>query len=173
MGKVMTASTFGAAFDKLPAETRDGIFKQLKIRRLLYQTALGRGYYSEPRIVILGDTPGPGRPDTDGYHHTPFYSTKNSSLWVNKQLVEAGIDESQLLWFNTTLADGSSLDPIHIFDLARYSPAIICLGGNAEKWVRRNVPTSKYVKVFHPQFAKRFRPTEPYALIDEIKKVLL
>lgn len=163
------ASTFGAAFDKLPRETQSAISKQLRIRKHRYTTALRHAYSGLTKVVILGDTPGPGKPTTGGYHHTPFYSTKNSSLWLNKQLIEAGIDENALLWFNTELADGSPLDPVYLHDLAHQNVKIICLGGNAEMWMQRNAPTSEYVKVYHPQYAKRFQSKEPYALIDILK----
>lgn len=168
----MTASIFGGAFDRLPEKVQTAVRQQLRIRRHRYELALRRGYSGLTKIVLLADKPGPGRPTTIGYHHTPFYSTKNSSLWLNLQLVDNGIDENQLLWFNTEMADGTPLNPVHLEDLKRFTPTIICLGGNAEKWVQRNAPTSEYVKVHHPQFAKRFKSKEPYALIPEMKKVL-
>jgi len=165
-------SNFGAAFDKLDRNIQQKIVEQLRRRQFHYIEAMRRGYYGGTKVVIIGDTPGPGRPTTPGYHHTPFYSTKNSSLWVNKLLVENDIDEDELLWFNSVLADGSELNPVHIQDLMRLDPAFIVLGGNAEKWFKKAAPGVKYVKVYHPQFAKRFKSKEPYALIDEIKKVL-
>jgi hypothetical protein len=168
----MGASIFGAAFDKLTPEIQKGIRDQLQIRKHIYLRALHRQYNGLTKAIVIGDTPGPGRPTTAGYHHTPFYSTKNSSLWLNKQLVEAGIEEEKLVWFNAELADGTTLDPVYVQDLMAGKPAIICLGGKAEMWVRRNAPTSEYVKVYHPQFAKRFKSKEPYALIDELKRAL-
>lgn len=166
----MTASIFGAAFDKLPSLTQEDIRRQLTIRKFRYLRALKRGYDGGIKAVIIGDTPGPGRPNDPRYHHTPFYSTKNSSLWLNQQLVEAKIDESHLLWFNAKLADGTDLPDHHLTDVLRLNPRIICLGNNAEVWVRRVAPTSVYTKVFHPQYAKRFRSKEPYALIDILKE---
>lgn len=165
------ASIFGAAFDKLPRETQLKLSRQLSQRRLLYTSALQRRYVGNNKVILIGDKPGPGRPTTP-HHHTPFYSTKNSSLWLNLKLVEAGIDELDLLWFNAELADGSPLDPVHIQDLEPLQPKLIALGGNAEKWIRRAVPEVTYVKVPHPQFAKRFKSKEPYELIDVLKETL-
>lgn len=162
----------GRAFLALPADLQDKILRRLSARRHAYMLALQRGYSGSVKAIILGDKPGPGRPTTAGFHFTPFFSTRNSSLWLNKMLEENDIDESRLLWFNVEMADGSSLDPIHLEDMKRFNPTIICLGGQAEMWMRRNAPTSPYVKVFHPQYAKRFRSNEPYALIDELKKAL-
>lgn len=166
-------SPFGAAFDKLPQNIQLGISRALRHRMVMYIQAMGRGYSHETRAVIIGDTPGPGRPTTPGYHHTPFYSTRNSSLWLNRQLVEAGIDEHKLLWFNAELADGSELPGHHIQDILRIKPKFFVLGGNAEKWFRKAAPGVEYTKVYHPQFAKRFKSKEPYALIDELRKALI
>ena len=169
----LEASTFGAAFDKLPVETRCEIIRQLTIRKHRYIQALMRGYSTSTRAVIIGDTPGPGRPTNPRYHNTPFYSTKNSSLWLNRQLVEAGIDESKLLWFNAMLANGTDLPGHHIADLFDLKPVpwFFVLGGKAEMWMRRVAPTTAYTKVFHPQYVKRFRAGEPYELIKLLKIV--
>ncbi|WP_407305336.1 hypothetical protein [Acinetobacter sp.] len=169
----MATSNFGAAFDKLHPDIQLKIARALQTRKLHYIEAMRRGYNGMSKVVIIGDTPGPGRPTTPGYHHTPFYSTKNSSLWVNRLLAEADIDERALLWFNAELADGKALNPIHVQDLMRLNPTFIVLGGNAEKWFKMAAPGVKYVKVYHPQFAKRFKSKEPYALIDEIKKAIV
>lgn len=167
------ASTFGAAFDKLDSDVQRQFCQNMNIRRDWYRGVMGgcMGQQTMAHIeaVILGDTPGPGRPNDPDYHHTPFYSTKNSSLWMNKQLVEAGIDERKLMWFNTTLADGTPLEQGKVTQFFKYNPKIICLGGNAEMWVRRIAPTPVYVTVYHPQYAKRFKGKEPYALIELLK----
>jgi hypothetical protein len=165
-------STFGAAFDKLPHELQRRIIKSLNIRRNKHVLVMGMEYFCQGiEVVLLGDTPGPGRPTDPNYHHTPFYSTKHCSLWVNKLLVEEGIDERRLLWFNTTLADGTPLEQGKVTPYINAGAKLICLGGKAEAWVRRIHPLPEYVKVNHPQFAKRFKSKEPYALITEIKKV--
>jgi len=166
------ASPHGPAFDRLPVETQKKIARQLEIRKDNYLLALSRAYSCDVKVVILGDKPGPGRPTDPGWHHTPFYSTRQSSLWLNRLLVDCGIDEHDLLWFNVEHANGKPLDPIHLRDLERFRPTFICLGGQAEMWMRRNAPTSRYEKVFHPQFVRRFKSREPYELIDLIKKAV-
>lgn len=166
----MTASIFGAAFDKLPRETQAAISRQLRTRMVKYTTAMRRGY-SPTKVVIIADTPGPGRPNQPNYHHTPFYSTKNSSLWLNKLLIEAEIPEKDLLWFNSTLASGDPLNHVHIDDLRTCGVKFIVLGGNAEKWFKAAAPDLPYEKVYHPQFAKRFKSKEPYELINLLKEI--
>ncbi len=166
------ASIFGAAFDKLDREVQRGISKRLQHRRTRYLKAMtGQTVYSE--VILLADMPGPGRPDMPGYHHTPFYSTKNSSLWINKLLVEHDIPETCLLWFNTTLADGMPLDSRIVSNQLLRGPEIICLGGNAEKWFKQRFTYGRiYHKVHHPQAWKRFHSKEPYPLMGLLRQIL-
>lgn len=164
--------SFGAAFDKLERDVKSGIVKNLLLRKTRYLEAMG-GKSVKTKVVLLGDTPGPGRPNDPGYHHTPFYSTKNSSLWINRLLWDHCIPEEDLLWFNTTLADGSPLDSKIFFNQLHGDPAVICLGGNAEKWILTHalyrIPCGK---VHHPQAWKRFHSKEPYPLIDLLESAL-
>ena len=154
-------SIFGAAFDKLPRPTQQGIIRNLQVRRVRYGRAM-QGIDTQPKVVLLGDTPGPSRPTDPSYHHTPFYSTKHSSLWINKLLLEAGVDENSLTWFNTTLADGRALD-YQLFKVQAANARVICLGGNAEKWLNGR---TVYEKVHHPQAWKRFHSDKRYPLLD-------
>lgn len=162
----------GVAFSKLPEETKQALFEQLRTRRIHYELAKRRGYNGGVRAVLLGDKPGPGRPTATGYHHTPFYSTKHTSLWLNLMLLEEKIDENRLLWFNVESADGQALNPIHIQDLRRLHPVFICMGGEAEKWMKKNAPGVPYTKVFHPSFAKRFQHDTRYNLLDVLKEAV-
>ena len=164
-------STFGAAFDKLPRETQRDLCAQLRCRKKLYLEALQRVYSSDTKVVLVADKPGPGRPTTPGFHHTPFCGMKYSSLWINRLLLEAEIPEQHLLWFNAELADGTLLDPIHLSDLATLNPTVIALGGNAGKYLTKHAPGVRFERVHHPQFAKRFKSKEPYALIDLLRQV--
>lgn len=159
-------STFGGAFDRLDTDLQRRIISSLRTRKQRYLHAMD-GKPTEPRFVLLGDTPGPGRPTDPTYHHTPFYSTRNSSLWINRLLQERAVDEGALTWFNTTLANGSPLDPAVFTAQLTRSPLVICLGGNAERWLKCNARWSApYLKVHHPQAWKRFRSREPYPLLD-------
>lgn len=161
-------STFGGAFDKLDLRLQRSIISNLVVRKRRYLTAMG-GAAVECKAVLLGDTPGPGRPEDPRYHHTPFYSTKNSSLWINCQLVEEGIQETDLLWFNTTLANGSPLDETIVRRQLQTEskPLVVCLGNNAKKWFScRFHGYSQVATVFHPQAWKRFHSKQRYPLLD-------
>lgn len=166
-------STFGGAFDRLDRELQRSILKRLTLRRTRYMRAMNMETRST-EVILLGDTPGPGRPTATGYHHTPFYSTKNSSLWINKLLSDHGVPETSLLWYNTTLADGSPLDRNLINIQLKHNPqaVVICLGGNAEKWFKKNFQGVEYHKVFHPQAWKRFHSKEPYPLLGHLQQML-
>ena len=166
------ASLFGAAFDKLDREVQRALAKKLQHRRTRYLKAM-HGQTVHTEVILLGDTPGPGRPDKPGYHHTPFYSTKNSSLWINRLLWEHGVPETSLLWFNTTLADGTPLDPAIFKRQLSTNPLVVCLGGNAEKWLTKTAAhDGHFVKVHHPQAWKRFHSKEHYPLIDYLEDAL-
>jgi hypothetical protein len=163
------ASTFGAAFDKLDQEVKRGVLKALQHRRRRYLKAMsGQGVNTE--VILFGDTPGPARPTDPSYHHTPFYSTKNSSLWINRLLWEHGIPETSLLWFNTTLADGTKLDPSIVRRCLKNNPVLFALGGNAATWL--DAAGLGYTKVFHPQAWKRFHSKKHYPLIDFLEEAL-
>lgn len=162
-------SIFGAAFDRLDKTLKKRIVDSLKVRRLRYMSAMA-GRKVPTKFILLADTPGPGRPADPDYHHTPFYSTKNSSLWINRLLAEAQVNEEALLWFNTTLTDGSPLSSQIFFNQIECDPTVICLGGNAEKWLQaQTLYRAPYEKVFHPQAWKRFRSSEPYPLLEHLK----
>lgn len=167
------ASTFGAAFDKLEVAAQRGIIANLLVRKKRYLAAMD-GAQVSPKVILLGDTPGPGRPQDPSYHHTPFYSTKNSSLWINRLLWESGVQDSDLLWFNTTLASGLPLDGRLVSKQLGADPEIICLGGNAEKWFtqRFTYRPDSYAKVHHPQAWKRFHSKERYPLLDVLASAL-
>ena len=167
------ALTFGAAFDRLEEGVKRDILKMLVERRKRYTRAM-RMERVPAKVVLLADTPGPGRPTDPNYHHTPFYSTKNSSLWINRLLWEHGISEGDLLWFNTTLADGTPLDPQILSKQFNVNKGlrVVCLGGNAQKWLNRYYDEQVHVKVHHPQAWKRFHSKEHYPLIDFLEEAL-
>lgn len=166
------ASIFGAAFDKLEKDVQRELIANLMTRKKRYMKAMGGGSV-KTKVILLGDTPGPGRPTHSNYHHTPFYSTKNSSLWVNCLLRDHRIPECDLLWFNTTLADGTKLDASIVKRCLEGNPVVISLGGNAKKWLEHNLSGYPLTAgVFHPQAWKRFHSKEHYPLIDILEQML-
>jgi hypothetical protein len=87
---------------------------------------------------------------------------------LNKQLVELQVQETSLLWFNTTLADGTKLDRAIVELALNANPGVpvVCLGSNAKKWFKANFSGyAPVLTVFHPQAWKRFRSKQPYALL--------
>jgi hypothetical protein len=153
------------AFDRLDRRLQQAIIRNLKIRKQRYLRAM-QGEPTCSRVILLADTPGPARPSDPSYHHTPFYSTKHSSLWINCLLASADISDDDLLWFNTTLANGQPLDSKLLLAPLQKHTHVICLGGNAEKWVQKHAPKVHYLKVHHPQAWKRFHNGKAYPLLD-------
>ena len=150
------------------------VLQNLEIRRKRYEHfVLRRGKFSEefpaPEAIILGDRPGPSAPTDPSYHHTPFYSTKHCSGWLNALLFLEGFDENELVWVNAFNVDGSPTHNDVVENLlTKFSPQIIALGGNAEKWLKQN-NYPLYVKVDHPQYHKRFKNKQPYPFVTELR----
>lgn len=128
---------------------------------------------SKGRVLIVGDRPGPSAPVDPGFHHTPFYSTKHCSGWLNSLQVQEGTPEDQTVWINST--DHRGL-PLHagIVD-ALEARAIILLGGHARRWFETTNEWQdwRFVEdVPHPQYWKRFRNKDPYPLFTVINELL-
>lgn len=147
----------------LNAEQRVVCAASLEIRRSTYARILNRQPDSLARICLVGDRPGPSAPGEQGYHHTPFYSTKHCSGWLNSLLLLEGIPEDQLLWINSTLHTGEKFDSSLLdgWDIR----AFVLLGGAAEQWARGR-GLRPLIKVDHPQYWKRFKSSQRYPLLD-------
>ncbi len=162
----------GVAYTKLNDKTKLKIQNNLQFRREQYEKFVLNSWhaaeFNDKRILIVGDRPGPSAPKDPGYHHTPFYSTKHCSGWLNALLEICEIPEWRLVWINAADKDGAPTDNSIIDRIAPHE--IICLGGNAEKWVK--LTGRKYFKVDHPQYHKRFKNKLPYPLIDLLKDIL-
>lgn len=128
-----------------------------------------RGCTAPGKVVLVGDRPGPGAPKNASYHHTPFYSTKNSSSWINCLLLKEGIPEEQLMWINAYDKDGVPNAPTVLFNLS--PAAVIALGGNAAKWLTGvcGLQPGQFTETYHPQYWKRFRSKDRYPLLDLLK----
>lgn len=160
------------SYPKLTPEQKRSVEGRLEIRRIKHNHVILNEKASTSRdILIVGDKPGPSAPKDPGYHHTPFYSTKHCSGWLNALLEVEGIPEDRLIWINSADKDGvPTFFPI--VELLIKPATIICLGGNAEKWIKNACGYHRYVKVDHPQYHKRFKNKEPYPLIQWIKEMI-
>ena len=167
-------------FDTLNQKARDGILKLMETRRNRYEHFVLQGKspskkFPAPEVLVVGDRPGPSAPLEPDYHHTPFYSVKHCSGWLNELLWEWGTDENKLLWLNAYDKDGKPT-PVELLKRNKPSdedsfPRIIALGGNAERWLKK-MGYTHYLKVDHPQYHKRFKNKEQYFLPLRIKDCL-
>lgn len=163
----MEAVSVSIRFKDLTEKQKDAVQQRLETRREIYQKLLRREQV-EVKVLIIGDRPGPAAPQDPEYHHTPFYSIKHCSGWLNALLEVNNIPEENLLWINAFDTKGQLFDMSYIetveFDY------IVALGGNAEKWCIKN--KMYYTKVTHPQYHKRFENKKPYPLIDVLLHLL-
>jgi hypothetical protein len=159
------------AFSRLPLERRKAILDGLMVRKQRYISALNR----EPlkaKVIIVGDRPGPAAPTDPDYHHTPFYSIKHCSGWLNALLQERDISENDLLWLNAADRLGNPTDPRILKDnVSLLGLHIISLGGNAQRWLAKDCKQGSEM-IYHPQYWKRFRNKEPYPLIDRLAEII-
>lgn len=153
------------SYRKLLPEQQKAVAKRLDVRKSIYLKAMKLESVLS-RVLILGDRPGPAAPTDPTYHHTPFYSIKHCSGWLNALLEVNEINENDLVWINAYDRHGNPTPKEIVEHLD--TEMIVALGGNAEKWLREN-GFYKYVKVPHPQFWKRFKSKEPYSLITHLK----
>ena len=158
------------SYPLLTAEQKAKVNQRLEVRKNRYLSALSGNVDVKNSILIIGDRPGPSAPKIAGYHHTPFYSTKHCSGWLNAYLELEGIDENDLTWINAYDVNNEPTDPRVI---TKVDPrVIIALGGNADKWAKAagvDLVSYKYVKLPHPQWHKRFMNSQPYDLVEVLK----
>jgi hypothetical protein len=120
-------------------------------------------------VMLVGERPSRviHTDDDDGLPE-PFCSTLGCSGWLNKQLIENEIDESSFFWVNVVSNDLITMEPLQkIVDTIK--PKIVIALGNfaSKKLAELHID---HIKVFHPQFAKRFRSNEEYQLIKILKE---
>lgn len=165
-------------FSQLPHDQRRAYVRNMILRRDRYLVNVLQAQHPDARclnpgcIVLVGDRPGPGAPTDHRYHHTPFYSTKHSSAWMNCLLLKEGIPEEQLLWLNAYDSAGSATSAENLYRLE--GRAIVALGGNAAKWLKGTCGLSagQFIETYHPQYWKRFRAKERYPLLDILHRLL-
>lgn len=81
-------------------------------------------------------------------HDLPFFSTTNSSRYLNDAIVEAGFNEGEIAFINAYRQDGTQNT------IPRNYRAVIALGGHASFACNQQHVPHKFV--YHPQYWKRF-----------------
>lgn len=164
----MNAVAEKISYAALPAVDKQEIASRLDTRKHIY-TGILSGGVETVEVLLVGDRPGPSAPKHDLYVHTPFFSVKHCSGWLNALLHANSIPEHRLAWINSSDRVGTPLN----FDIVRKlrPTRILALGGNAERWLIKN-GCSSYIKVDHPQYWKRFKNSQPYPLVDALKTAL-
>lgn len=119
----------------------------------------------QARVLLVGEQFAERKND-DMWYQWPFasFGGNGCSRWLTKQLLDAKISESELLWVN---AD----QPLN--DLITDDRHVIALGNAAYSKLyatRRCGPKTHTVP--HPQHWKRFKHGEPYPLIDLLHAIV-
>lgn len=141
----------------------NNIIVRLELRKRYWLLAKDYKLNAPDKILLVGDRPGPSAPKDQYYHHTPFYSTKHCSGWLNTQLELEGIPEDKLVWINSANEVGLYYDPNTVKHI--HAKHIIALGVRANAWLLKN-NIENVIKADHPQFWKRFRNKHRYPLLD-------
>lgn len=158
------------SYSLLDPQGKEAVLQRLLLRKKIYLNACqGIKECADP-ILLIGDRPGPSAPKDLDYHHTPFYSVKHCSGWLNAALHLEQIPEHRIVWINSADKDGIATD---VSIVERISPkSIIALGGNASTWLKVN-GVNEYILHSHPQYHKRFRNAFRYSLLDDLKALTL
>lgn len=106
------------------------------------------------------------RKDQDLLQQYPFVSFSGSgcSRWLTRELV-ASVSEANLLWIN---ADGGLAELLNLW--TSDPRLVIALGGDAAEALIKL--QCDHLLIHHPQHWKRFRPREPYPLVNHLKGLL-
>lgn len=114
-------------------------------------------------VLLVGDKFTKHR-DGDMLYQWPFGSFSGSSTWLTGQLELGNVSERDLVWINADQPD----DDIQSIALGRR--CVIALGHTANN--RLTGLGIGHVTFDNPQWWKRFRYFEPYALVPFVKEVL-
>ena len=150
----------------LNSTSKNAINDRLEVRKNRFLSYCTSGGYLEDYVLLVGDRPGPSAPKDSDYHHTPFYSVKHCSGWLNTSLHLEEIPEEKLVWINSADKDGVPTDAQIIKN--SMPTTIVALGGNASTWLKRN-GIDKFIFEYHPQYWKRFKNNQRYKLLDMLK----
>ena len=152
-----------SAFAKLDIMKKNSVIIRLEQRKYFWMLARAEELDASSKVLLVGDRPGPGAPKEPHYHHTPFYSTKHCSGWLNLLLESERIPENNLVWVNSANEKGKPYDIKMVKSL--HPKKIIALGGKAAQWLTKNGITD-FIPCYHPQYWKRFHNKERYPLLD-------
>jgi uracil-DNA glycosylase len=126
----------------------------------------------EARYLFIGEQP-------NGTLDLPFFSTHNSSLFLNDALRQAGFREKDVAFTNARNARGETRNLVDLAALMPNVGVVIALGKVATvEWSRQawetgeaEEPTWIFASVPHPQFWKRFHAREPEQYVARLHAV--
>lgn len=127
------------------------------------QAPFGAGSFIVGNIMLVGEQ------DSDPTASTfqkPFCTNKGCTGWLNKQLDVENIPEERLFWVNALNNDYTEANLKYLTD--KLKPIVVlALGGIAQKICKKQ--EINFIPFYHPQYWKRFKNKQPYALISKLK----
>lgn len=145
----------------------DRVQKRIDLKEIT-RAPFGAGAFVSGNIMIVGEQ---DSDPTASVEQRPFCTTKGCTGWLNKQLDEANIPEERLFWVNALNNDNSPANLRYVVETMK-PKAIIALGGIAQHTLRKQ-EIYNFKPFYHPQYWKRFKSKQPYALIDELKDLMI
>jgi hypothetical protein len=116
----------------------------------------GYGNFRPGNVLLVGEQVNPNV----AVHDFPFVASSGVSLWLTQYLIDNGISERDLYWVNALTLHGRPTNPTFV---ERLQPTqIIAMGNAAALWCRQ--ARLDHLQIYHPQYWKRFRSGEEYAL---------
>lgn len=157
-------------------ETPAQLWGRILARLPLPNAGPGAGHWAPPHQVSAGYSglrhrttllvgEAPARPRGPAVTDAPFVARGGCSEWLAEQLNLANVSEGRLYWVNARDRRGRPTDATFL-DALR-PRRVVALGKVAEAWCLSNrdrVPT--FTAVAHPQYHKRFKHAQPYALLE-------
>lgn len=89
----------------------------------------------------------------------PFYSDKNSSLYLANACARAGVDETKCMWTNAN----NGIEHLVKVLLLKPTLHVVALGEQAAKTIR-DVGVTDFKTIYHPAYYKRFHAGKDYSI---------
>jgi hypothetical protein len=164
----------GEARAEDPARGIPIVRESLERRRGRHPAALSSAGSLEARVVLVGSRPGdPKAPDP--FYRWPFvsFSDGGCSRWFTTRLLNAGVEESDLLWINAAEVGVTGIR--HLAKSVRSDAFWFLMGKEAADVVLEHPPRGiRYEIIEHPQYWNRCHHSRPwpsvYRIANEIER---
>jgi hypothetical protein len=131
----------------------------------LTNAPIGVGAFIEGNVLLIGEQ---ASNPSEAPEQQPFCTNKGCSGWLNKQLDSEQIPEERLFWINALNNDSSLVDLKQL--VTQLKPIVVIALGEVAKQTCKQQGI-EHEAFYHPQYWKRFRSKERYALLDKLSEL--